>query len=56
MSYDLNKYEESACIGFWRSGAESGIIAAILDCTIFAVEKAIHDYQMKLKAKKLYNQ
>ena len=45
MKYDLNKYESSAVIGFWRSGCETGIIAAILDCTLFAVEKAIHDYK-----------
>lgn len=48
MSYDLNKYEQSAAVGFWRMGVDSATSAAILNSTSFAVEKAIHDYKRKL--------
>lgn len=45
MKYDLDKFEQSAVIGYWRSGVDSATTAAIMDCTTFAVEKTIHDYK-----------
>lgn len=45
MKLDLNEYEQSACIGFYRMGVANGIIAAILDCTHFVVDKTIYDYK-----------
>ena len=48
MKYDLDKFEQSAVIGYWRCGVDSATSAAIMDCTTFAVEKAIHDHKLKL--------
>lgn len=45
MGYtDLTKYEISAIIGFWRMGNEDGVIAAVIGCQIWQVQKAIRDY------------
>lgn len=45
MKQDLNKYEESAVIGYWRMGMATEIMAAIMDCTHFIILKTIHDYK-----------
>lgn len=47
MKYDLDKYEQSAVIGYWRMGVDPATSAAIMNCTIFAVEKTIYDYKRK---------
>lgn len=45
MKQDLDKYEQSATIGYWRMGVDVATIAAILNCTTFIAEKTIHDYK-----------
>ena len=45
MKYDLDQFEQSAVIGYWRMGVDAATISAILDCTTFIAEKTIHDYK-----------
>lgn len=45
MKYDLDQFEQSAAIGYWRMGVDSATSAAILGSTAFAIEKTIYDYK-----------
>lgn len=44
---DLNEHEMSAIIGFWRMGNEDIIIALIIQCKVWQVEKTIKEYKFK---------
>lgn len=37
----MNKYQTSACIGFYRCGVDDATIAAILNCELMEVFRAI---------------
>lgn len=45
----MNRYETSACIGFWRMGVDEGTISAILNCELKEIYRAIKVYQSTLK-------
>lgn len=45
----MNRYETSACIGFWRMGVDEATISAILNCYTSDVFRAIKVYESTLK-------
>lgn len=45
MVGNLTKYETSAIIGFWRSGAKGYLIADIIGCPVHQVLATIQIYK-----------
>jgi len=41
---DLDNFEISAIIGFWRMGNVDAVIAGVIGCELWQVQKAIRDY------------
>ncbi len=52
MTYILDDYQQSACIGFWRQGATMEEIVYALDCSYEAARRVLEAYKEKLKEEK----